>query len=155
MPELPEVETARRGIAPHLEGRRIERLTVRDRRLRWPVPAGLEGEVRGQTVLAVDRRGKYLLLRTASGTLILHLEMSGNLRIVGAADPPATHDHLDLVVEGGTALRLTDPRRVGCLPVVKDGRLVGLVTARSLMGIVAKLLEEKYVEAQKAEPARA
>ena len=115
MPELPEVETARRGIAPHLEGRRIERLTVRDRRLRWPVPAGLEGEVRGQTVLAVDRRGKYLLLRTASGTLILHLWMSGSLRVVGAADPPATHDHLDLVVEGGTALRLTDPRRFGCL----------------------------------------
>ena len=115
MPELPEVETARRGIAPHLEGRRIERLTVRDRRLRWPVPAGLEGEVRGQTVLAVDRRGKYLLLRTASGTLILHLGMSGSLRVVGAADPPATHDHLDLVVEGGTALRLTDPRRFGCL----------------------------------------
>ena len=115
MPELPEVETARRGIAPHLEGRRIERLTVRDRRLRWPVPAGLEGEVRGQTVLAVDRRGKYLLLRTASGTLILHLGMSGSLRVVEAADPPATHDHLDLVVEGGTALRLTDPRRFGCL----------------------------------------
>lgn len=115
MPELPEVETARRGIAPYLVGRRIAGLTVRDRRLRWPVPAGLELEVRGQTVEAVDRRGKYLLLRTGAGTLILHLGMSGSLRVVDEATPAGPHDHVDLVLEGGQALRLTDPRRFGCV----------------------------------------
>jgi formamidopyrimidine-DNA glycosylase len=79
------------------------------------VPAGLESEVRGQTVEAVGRRGKYLLLRTGAGTLILHLGMSGSLRVVDADAPPGLHDHVDLVLEEGQALRLTDPRRFGCL----------------------------------------
>lgn len=120
MPELPEVETARRGIAPHLVGRRVVGVTVRDRRLRWPVPAGLERDVRGQTVATVDRRGKYLLLRTGAGTLILHLGMSGSLRVVDEDTPPGPHDHVDLVLEGGRALRLTDPRRFGCLLWTRD-----------------------------------
>jgi formamidopyrimidine-DNA glycosylase len=120
MPELPEVETARRGIAPYLVGRRVAGVTVRDRRLRWPVPAGLEQEVRGQTVEAVDRRGKYLLLRTGPGTLILHLGMSGSLRVVDHHTPAGPHDHVDLALEGGQALRLTDPRRFGCLLWTRD-----------------------------------
>jgi formamidopyrimidine-DNA glycosylase len=115
MPELPEVETSRRGIAPHLLGRRVERVVVRDPRLRWPIPGDLPRAVAGQTVERVDRRSKYLLLGTGAGTLILHLGMSGSLRILPAGTPPGPHDHVDLVLERGQALRLTDPRRFGCL----------------------------------------
>jgi formamidopyrimidine-DNA glycosylase len=115
MPELPEVETARRGIAPHLVGRRVVRVVVRDPRLRWPVPPALARDLTGQVVTGVDRRAKYLLLRSDRGTAILHLGMSGSLRVVPAATAPRPHDHVDLVLEDGHALRLTDPRRFGCL----------------------------------------
>jgi formamidopyrimidine-DNA glycosylase len=115
MPELPEVETARRGIEPHLLGRRVTAVTVRDRRLRWPVPPALKRELTGQRITQVARRGKYLLLRTDSGTAILHLGMSGSLRVVMADTPPGKHDHVDLVLEHGCALRLRDPRRFGSL----------------------------------------
>lgn len=115
MPELPEVETARRGIAPHLVGRRVVRVVVRDRRLRWPVPPALARELTGQVVTGVDRRAKYLLLLSDRGTAILHLGMSGSVRVVPAATAPRPHDHVDLVLEDGQALRLTDPRRFGCL----------------------------------------
>ena len=115
MPELPEVETARRGIAPHLVGRRVTAVTVRDRRLRWPVPAALTKELPGQRIEAVTRRGKYLLLKTAAGTAILHLGMSGSLRILPAGTPPQKHDHVDLVMDTGKVLRLRDPRRFGAL----------------------------------------
>jgi len=115
VPELPEVETTRRGIAPLLEGRRIERLTVRQPRLRWPVPRGLARRLVGETVQRVDRRGKYLLLRTRPGAALLHLGMSGSLRVVPAGSSPGPHDHVDLVLEGGQALRLRDPRRFGAL----------------------------------------
>jgi formamidopyrimidine-DNA glycosylase len=115
MPELPEVETTRRGIAPLLEGRHLEGLRVRERRLRWPVPEGLEEQVAGALVQAVERRAKYLLLRLEAGTLILHLGMSGSLRVLPAATPPQVHDHLDLILAGGVCLRLRDPRRFGSL----------------------------------------
>ena len=115
MPELPEVETTRRGIAPHVVGRRIERVAVREPRLRWPVTPGLAREITGQSVDRLDRRGKYLLLRTGPGTLILHLGMSGSLRVLPGDVTPGPHDHVDLVLEGGATLRLTDPRRFGCL----------------------------------------
>jgi len=115
VPELPEVETTRRGIAPYLEGKRIAALRVRERRLRWPVPEGLEAQVAGARVQALERRAKYLLLRLDCGTLILHLGMSGSLRVLPATDPPQRHDHLDLVLEGGYCLRLRDPRRFGAL----------------------------------------
>ncbi len=114
MPELPEVETTRRGISPRLLGHRVERVLVRDRRLRWPVPSSMEADLAGETILAVDRRGKYLLLRTARGTAILHLGMSGSLQIVRADRAPRKHDHFDIRMDTGDILRFNDPRRFGC-----------------------------------------
>ncbi|HKJ77014.1 MAG TPA: bifunctional DNA-formamidopyrimidine glycosylase/DNA-(apurinic or apyrimidinic site) lyase [Gammaproteobacteria bacterium] len=113
MPELPEVETTRRGIAPHLEGRRIVRVIVREPRLRWPVDPELPAILEGQTVHAVGRRAKYLLLATDAGTVLLHLGMSGSLRLVPAGTAPGRHDHLDLCLDDGRCLRLNDPRRFG------------------------------------------
>jgi formamidopyrimidine-DNA glycosylase len=113
MPELPEVETARRGIAPHVQGRRVAAVIVRDRRLRWPIPPALSRELPGQTIVDVTRRAKYLLFHTAGGTLIIHLGMSGSLRVVPCATPPAKWDHLDIALDNGKCLRLRDPRRFG------------------------------------------
>jgi formamidopyrimidine-DNA glycosylase len=113
MPELPEVETTRRGIAPHLTGRRVRAVVVREPRLRWPVPAALVEGLTGARIAAVERRAKYLLLRTARGTALLHLGMSGSLRLLKADTPAGKHDHLDLVLDTGRCLRLTDPRRFG------------------------------------------
>ncbi len=115
MPELPEVETTRRGIAPHLEQRRISAVQVREYRLRWPVPQGLEQCLPGQRILAVERRAKYLLLRLDQGTLILHLGMSGSLRVLPSATPAEKHDHVDLLLEDDRCLRLRDPRRFGAV----------------------------------------
>ncbi|MEJ2344112.1 MAG: bifunctional DNA-formamidopyrimidine glycosylase/DNA-(apurinic or apyrimidinic site) lyase [Gammaproteobacteria bacterium] len=115
MPELPEVETTLRGIAPYVTGRRIGAVVVREPRLRWPVPKDLARSCRGQVVESVSRRGKYLLFRTAAGTLIVHLGMSGSLRLVDAGTPPGPHDHADIALEGGRALRLRDPRRFGAV----------------------------------------
>jgi len=116
MPELPEVETTCRGIAPHVEGRRIRSLTVHDGRLRWPVPAELPPALRGQTVTRISRRGKYLLFHTAAGVMMVHLGMSGSLRLVSPGTPRKTHDHLVWDVDSGWELRFHDPRRFGsCL----------------------------------------
>ena len=115
MPELPEVETARRGIAPHLVGRRIRRLEVREWRLRWPVSRRLPATLRGRTIEAVGQRGKYLLIRAGGGTLLWHLGMSGSLRVLADPPPPGPHDHVDLALAGGAALRFRDPRRFGSL----------------------------------------
>ncbi|MGZ8216625.1 bifunctional DNA-formamidopyrimidine glycosylase/DNA-(apurinic or apyrimidinic site) lyase [Methylomagnum sp.] len=115
MPELPEVETTRRGIAPHILGASIAGLVVRQPRLRWPVPGDLPGKLAGQSIQAVRRRGKYLLLDTGTGTLIFHLGMSGSLRLTDPNHPPRKHDHLDLVFGNGLCLRFHDPRRFGCL----------------------------------------
>ncbi len=124
MPELPEVETTRRGIAPHVLGAAIVQLVVRDRRLRWPLPAGLEARVAGARIASVERRAKYLLLPLArhgatAGTLLLHLGMSGSLRVLPATTPARPHDHVDLVLESGRCLRLHDPRRFGCLLLIE------------------------------------
>ena len=113
MPELPEVETTRRGIEPHLRGRRIANVVVRQPLLREPVPADLAAAATGGRLAAVERRGKYLLLRLDAGTLIVHLGMSGSLRLVPAGTPPGPHDHVDLVFDHDTVLRLRDPRRFG------------------------------------------
>jgi formamidopyrimidine-DNA glycosylase len=115
MPELPEVETTRRGIEPHLLHRRIVTVRVRERRLRWPVSAALPKHLTGGRILRVGRRGKYLLIGLDSGTLLAHLGMSGSLRIVAADAAAGRHDHVDLVLDNGKALRLTDPRRFGSL----------------------------------------
>jgi len=114
MPELPEVETTRRGISPHVTGRTVTGITVRNRKLRWTVCRRLANELTGQTITGVERRAKYLLLRTARGTLLIHLGMSGSLRIIDPAIPAGIHDHVDITFQG-QALRLTDPRRFGSL----------------------------------------
>jgi len=114
MPELPEVETTRRGIAPSLTGQRILQVTVRERRLRWPLPRGFEAQVAGCRVGGVRRRAKYLLVDTDRGTLMIHLGMSGSLRICPAGTPWRRHDHLALVLDSGHHLRFHDPRRFGC-----------------------------------------
>ncbi len=115
MPELPEVETTRRGIAPRLTGATITRVRIRDRRLRWPVPAGLEEHLTDCTVSSVDRRAKYILLRTDTGAAIIHLGMSGTLRFVAPGMAPKKHDHVDIDIDSGSVLRFNDPRRFGCL----------------------------------------
>ena len=115
MPELPEVETTRRGLAPHACGETVRELTVRDRRLRWPIPDELENILPGARIEDIQRRGKYLLFRTDAGTLIAHLGMSGSLRVVTADEAPAAHDHVDIVLGSGKVLRYNDPRRFGCM----------------------------------------
>jgi len=116
MPELPEVETTRRGIEPHLKGRRIRSAHVHEARLRWPVPDNLGHTLRGQRVLGVGRRAKYLLLHLTRGTLIMHLGMSGSLRVLPQRTARQKHDHLDVWLDSGQALRFNDPRRFGsCL----------------------------------------
>jgi formamidopyrimidine-DNA glycosylase len=115
MPELPEVETTRRGIAPHIRGQRIRRVIIRQPKLRWPIPKELPSTLKGRKVLSVERRGKYLLLNFHNGTLIIHLGMSGSLRILTARAAPQKHDHFDLVLSSGLQLRLRDPRRFGAV----------------------------------------
>ena len=115
MPELPEVETTRRGIAPHVVGRHVAELHVYDRRLRWPVPVNLQRRLRGRTIDAVDRRSKYLLFRMGANTLLMHFGMTGSLRVYRAPPARRPHDHIDLVLDDGTTLRYHDPRRFGAL----------------------------------------
>jgi formamidopyrimidine-DNA glycosylase len=115
MPELPEVETVRSGIAPHLTGQKVVQVIVRQPRLRWPVPNELTTALLGQTIQSVDRRAKYLLLRTDAGTAILHLGMSGRLRILPATAPLLKHDHVDVVLASGRCLRFNDARRFGAV----------------------------------------
>jgi formamidopyrimidine-DNA glycosylase len=111
MPELPEVETTRRGIAPHVVGTRLSGWVVRDARLRWPVE--LPPVLRGEPLMAVRRRAKYLILELPPGGIVVHLGMSGSLRVVSGDAAPGKHDHVDLCLETGLRLRLTDPRRFG------------------------------------------
>ncbi len=113
MPELPEVETTRRGLAPHLVGRRVADVRVHEPRLRWPVCETLASTLVGRTIDAVTRRAKYLLLATGDGTLIVHLGMSGSLRLVREPVALRAHDHLELELDDGTTMRLNDPRRFG------------------------------------------
>lgn len=120
MPELPEVETTRRGLEPHLAGRRITAVTIRDARLRWPIDENFADRLRGQSIVRLRRRAKYLLIDLDRGTIILHLGMSGSLRMVDAAAPAGKHDHLDLEVDAEDVLRLTDPRRFGSAHYVDD-----------------------------------
>ena len=115
MPELPEVETTLRGLAPHLAGRRIADVIIRHPQLRWPVPKNLPRLLRNQTIRSLRRRAKYLLLEFDHGTLILHLGMSGSLRILPAGTPAEKHDHFDLVLANGKLMRLRDPRRFGAV----------------------------------------
>lgn len=134
MPELPEVETTRRGLAPHLEGRRIAAVTLRRPDLRWPIPREISDQLPGSTIRAVRRRAKYLLMDTELGTAVWHLGMSGSMRVLPADTPVRAHDHVDLLLEAPPAagarrgaaaktaagaaaqvLRFNDPRRFGSL----------------------------------------
>ena len=115
MPELPEVETSRRGIEPYLVGEHIDKLTIRERRLRWPVSTDVDRQLAGQTVISVGRRAKYLLINTSNGTAIIHLGMSGSVTIVNRDTPAGVHDHFDIDLASGKSLRYRDPRRFGSL----------------------------------------
>ncbi len=115
MPELPEVETTRRGIEGALRGRRVASLALRERRLRWPVDPGLVALLPGQRIRQVRRRAKYLLIELERGTLIAHLGMSGSLRVLPGEAPLLAHDHYDLKLDDGRCLRFNDPRRFGSL----------------------------------------
>lgn len=114
MPELPEVEVTRRGVAPHLEGQIVTAVILRHVGLRWPFPLELPEILPGQVIRSTGRRGKYLLIRFDHGTLIVHLGMSGHLRILPKDTPAGKHDHFDLVI-GKQVLRMNDPRRFGAV----------------------------------------
>jgi formamidopyrimidine-DNA glycosylase len=115
MPELPEVETTLRGLVPHLLKQRVADVVIRHPQLRWPIPKNLPRLLRGQTICSLRRRAKYLLLEFDHGTLILHLGMSGSLRILPVNTPHEKHDHFDLVLDNGQLMRLRDPRRFGAV----------------------------------------
>ena len=115
MPELPEVETTCKGISPYLIGNTITAVIVRQMQLRWPVPANLNTIIAGLQIKSVTRRAKYCLLNTELGSLILHLGMSGNLRIVNAHDKAGKHDHIDIIFANNIALRFNDQRKFGAV----------------------------------------
>jgi formamidopyrimidine-DNA glycosylase len=146
MPELPEVEVTRRGVAPHLEGRIVTQVVFRREGLRWPFPAHLAVSLVGQRITQVGRRGKYLLIGFDSGTLIIHLGMSGHLRVLPPGTELKKHDHFDLVVSDGAqtqVLRLHDPRRFGAVlwHAHDDGDIEQHVLLR---GLGVEPLEEKF-----------
>lgn len=146
MPELPEVEVTRLGVAPHLEGRVVADVVLRREGLRWPFPARLKERLAGQRILKTGRRGKYLLLEFAHGTLIIHLGMSGHLRVLPEGVPLKKHDHFDLVVsgpEGRQVLRMHDPRRFGAVlwHGVDEGELEEHILLR---GLGVEPLEDKF-----------
>jgi len=143
MPELPEVETTRRGIEPHAQGHGIVRLDLYEPRLRWRVADDLPGAVAGQKIVKVDRRAKYLLLRLEAGALLLHLGMSGSLRVLPADTPRLAHDHFDIVLDSGQVLRFNDPRRFGSLHYVTDDP--------NTHPLLAKLAPEPFDEAFNAD----
>lgn len=115
MPELPEVETTLRGIEPHIKHQKIVHVTVRHYGLRWPIPRDIGETLKNQVVEDISRRGKYLLFKTKAGTFILHLGMSGRLRILDEDVPFKKHDHVDILFGNHKVLRFTDPRRFGAL----------------------------------------
>jgi formamidopyrimidine-DNA glycosylase len=139
MPELPEVEVTRLGVAPYLEGRLVDSVVLRRDGLRWPFPPSLEATLAGRRILQVGRRGKYLLLHFEHGSLIIHLGMSGHLRVLPLGTEPKKHDHIDIVVDNGPGagkqvLRLHDPRRFGAVlwHAHDDGELEQHVLLRGL-----------------------
>ncbi|MEE9326422.1 MAG: bifunctional DNA-formamidopyrimidine glycosylase/DNA-(apurinic or apyrimidinic site) lyase [Cocleimonas sp.] len=114
MPELPEVETTRKGIQPYIKNQKVVEVVVRQVKLRWPIPKEIQDMV-GQTIDSVERRGKYILLKVPKGTTLIHLGMSGSLRILEAGTPHEKHDHVDIVFENNKLIRLRDPRRFGAV----------------------------------------
>lgn len=123
MPELPEVETIRKGIEPYLLDQQIVKITIREKNLRWPIPLEIESLLNKATIEKIERRGKYLLISTSAGTLILHLGMSGHLRILPMDTPLKKHDHVDITLTNQIILRLNDPRRFGAVLFTEDDPL--------------------------------
>jgi len=115
MPELPEVETSRCGIEPHIVRKKIQQVKIRQHKLRWPIPEDLPSLVTGQTIRQVCRRAKYIYLKLDNGNIIIHLGMSGSLRICTSKIPAEKHDHIDIIVSNNKILRLRDPRKFGCV----------------------------------------
>lgn len=115
MPELPEVETSRRGIEPHLLNKTIKNIEIRQHKLRWPIPKNLPQLANGKKIRAVCRRAKYIYLQLDNGNIIIHLGMSGSLRICTSKTPAEKHDHIDITVSNNKTLRLRDPRKFGCV----------------------------------------
>jgi formamidopyrimidine-DNA glycosylase len=120
MPELPEVETIKNGLTPHLENTIIQQIIVREPRLRWPIPTILQSCLNHQKIIQLSRRGKYLFIHLNTGTLIIHLGMSGSLRILTAESDPKPHDHVDFILTNQTLLRYRDPRRFGAILWTED-----------------------------------
>ncbi len=121
MPELPEVETTRQGISPHINGHQVRSVTIRQRQLRWPIPDDLEKLISGKKLVDIQRRGKYLLFEFRHGHMLIHLGMSGSLRIVNPKkEAPQKHDHVDILFTGNIALRFHDPRRFGSILWTSD-----------------------------------
>ena len=123
MPELPEVETTCRGIAPHIVGTSIDHVLIRDARLRWPIADDLAARLTGQRIASVERRAKYLIISCDDGFILAHLGMTGSLRITSLEDPVKTHDHWDFLLSGGAVLRYHDPRRFGSLHYIAGPQL--------------------------------
>lgn len=130
MPELPEVEITRLGIAPAITGAVVRRVIVRQPSLRWPVPATLPQKLTGQRIITVERRAKFLLIRIVNGTLLVHLGMSGSLRLLPAGSAIRKHDHVDIGFDTGQILRFTDPRRFGCILWTEEDPLQHKLLAR-------------------------
>jgi len=127
MPELPEVETVRRGLAPVMEGQTFVRVQIRRKNLRIPFPLGFAQRLEGQRVLNVHRRAKYLLITTQKEVLIWHLGMSGQVRIYKADDdkgPIGKHDHVQFDLTGGATIVFTDPRRFGLMDLTKPDHVM-------------------------------
>ncbi len=115
MPELPEVETTRKGIAPYVVGEVVKDIIIRERQLRWPIPTSLKQSLKNQLIRKLRRRAKYLLFYTDNGCMLLHLGMSGSLRVLQGKQIPEKHDHVDIVFKSGHTLRFRDPRKFGSI----------------------------------------
>ena len=129
MPELPEVETTRRGLLPHVAGRRVANVLLRRPDLRWPIPREVEALLPGQRIEVIRRRATYLLLDTAAGSALLHLGMSGSLRVLPGDTQVRAHDHVDIALDSSRVLRFNDPRRFGCLLWQASGETHPLLAA--------------------------
>ncbi len=134
MPELPEVETTRLGLQPHVEGRRVSRVALHRPDLRWPIPEAVRTMLPGQRIRAIRRRAKYLLFDTEAGSALVHLGMTGSLRVLPGGSPLRLHDHVEILLEGtndapGPVLRFNDPRRFGCLLWQAPGEVHPLLAA--------------------------